>query len=310
VADRLSNLVSQHRQSRRKAIPPLLEGLVFNAHDQPFTTRHIPHNKQGYGYYDCPEPGASGCDGAHLLQRLPATQVDAIVVDHLIDYLKDRDSIASALAVVLKEGTGDEKAAALARVLDRVRIHPERLELVIRTNLDPGAAEHTMSQTFSLQIPIRLRGRGLSMRRVVLPNAPDGGSSPHPAIGELLSKAHDWCNRLTSGRYDSVQSIATEHKLKSAYVAKVICLAFLAPDIALDLLSQKRPEELTSQQLLGLVPLPERWDDQRALLGTMGWPAPSEALAVDTPDNVPCPAATEKNESSDGYLAGNFRNRE
>jgi len=47
--------------------------------------------------------------------------------------------------------------------------------------------------------------------------------------------------RLTSGRYDSVQAIATEYKLKSAYVTQVISLAFLAPDIALDLLSGEAP---------------------------------------------------------------------
>jgi hypothetical protein len=82
----------------------------------------------------------------------------------------------------------------------------------------------------------------------------------------LIYKAHDWLSRLTSGRYDSVQAIATEEQLTSSYVTQVIQLAFLAPDITIRLLNGQQPVGLTSNRLLQLVPLPMQWDKQSALL--------------------------------------------
>jgi hypothetical protein len=72
---------------------------------------------------------------------------------------------------------------------------------------------------------------------------------------------------LTSGRYDGVQAIATEVKMTSSYITRVIYLAYLAPDIALRILSGDHPSELNAKKLLSLVPFPDRWEEQRRLLG-------------------------------------------
>lgn len=118
-----------------------------------------------------------------------------------------------------------------------------------------------------LTVPAKLKMRGKAMRLIVQPKDVDALRNADPKLGSLISKAHDWLSRLTSGRYDGVQAIATEEKMTSSYITRVIYLAYLAPDIALRILKGDHPPDLNAKKLLSLVPLPERWVDQRRLLG-------------------------------------------
>lgn len=76
-------------------------------------------------------------------------------------------------------------------------------------------------------------------------------------MGSLISKANDWLSRLTSGRYDGVQAIATQEKMSSSYITRVIYVAYLTPDIAFRLLKGDPPPGLNAKNLLSLVPLPD-----------------------------------------------------
>jgi hypothetical protein len=62
-------------------------------------------------------------------------------------------------------------------------------------------------------------------------------------------------------------SSATEEKVTSSYVTRVIYVAMMAPDLALRILKGDHPPTLNAKKLLDMVPLPERWDDQRQILG-------------------------------------------
>jgi site-specific DNA recombinase len=86
----------------------------------------------------------------------------------------------------------------------------------------------------------------------------------------LLNKAHDWFERLRLGRSDSVRAIARKEQVTGSYVARVIQLAFLAPDIVQRIQRAEHPLELNAQGLLRMVPLPLAWEEQRALLGMTG----------------------------------------
>ncbi|MCX7178701.1 MAG: hypothetical protein NTX56_07995 [Proteobacteria bacterium] len=64
-----------------------------------------------------------------------------------------------------------------------------------------------------------------------------------------------------------MQAIATEENVTSSYVTRVISVALLSPDLALRILKGNHPPDLNARKLLGLMPLPERWEDQISLLG-------------------------------------------
>jgi hypothetical protein len=61
-----------------------------------------------------------------------------------------------------------------------------------------------------------------------------------------------------------------EERVTGSYVARVIQLAFLAPDIVQKIQRAEHPLELNAQGLLRVVPLPLAWDEQRSLLGITG----------------------------------------
>ena len=59
--------------------------------------------------------------------------------------------------------------------------------------------------------------------------------------------------------------------MTSARVRRADCLAFLAPDIVRRIVRGDHPLELNASRLIGMVPLPLAWEEQRALHGLPGW---------------------------------------
>ena len=86
----------------------------------------------------------------------------------------------------------------------------------------------------------------------------------------LISKAHEWFDRLSSGRCSGVQALALEERISGSYVTRVMYLAFLAPDLVQRIVPGDHPLDLTADRLMDMVPLPEAWEAQRVLLGMSG----------------------------------------
>ena len=99
---------------------------------------------------------------------------------------------------------------------------------------------------------------------------PGSGRGSDPKLVALVAKAHDWFDRLASGRSDSVEAIARDAKVTGSYVTRVIYVAFLAPDIVHRIVRGEHSPELTSDRLMRMVPLPQAWDEQRKVLGLTG----------------------------------------
>jgi len=84
---------------------------------------------------------------------------------------------------------------------------------------------------------------------------------------EVVVRTRDWFNRLASGQAESFAEIARAEGVTRRYVANVIPLAFLAPDIVASILAGTQPVDLTAQKLIKRIDLPLDWAEQRALLG-------------------------------------------
>ena len=90
---------------------------------------------------------------------------------------------------------------------------------------------------------------------------------PAPALVKILGRAHDWFTSLAAGKARSAAEIARDEGLTRSYVARVVRLAFLAPDITEAILNGRQPPELNAEHLVRCSRLPLAWDDQRRLLG-------------------------------------------
>jgi hypothetical protein len=127
--------------------------------------------------------------------------------------------------------------------------------------------EKLSSRTTLITLPVELKRCGFGLRLIVhAPGAQNHGKTD-PRLVALLSRANDWFGRLIAGQDHSILSIAQSEKVSSSYVARVINLAFLAPDIASAIARGQHPPALTASSLIRSVPLPISWSEQLARLG-------------------------------------------
>ena len=94
-----------------------------------------------------------------------------------------------------------------------------------------------------------------------------GDARVDPALVKAIVRGRRWFEQVASGQAQSFAEIARGEGVSRRYVANLIPLAFLAPDIVASILSGTQPVELTAEVLTKRVELPLDWADQRAQLG-------------------------------------------
>ena len=97
------------------------------------------------------------------------------------------------------------------------------------------------------------------------------GCKPYPGVGAASPKG----SRGQSPRIDREYLLG---HYTDMYVARLLPLAFLAPDIVTSVLAGTQPVHLTTEMLTRRANLPLDWNEQRALLGFNGH------LRVPTPE--------------------------
>lgn len=96
-----------------------------------------------------------------------------------------------------------------------------------------------------------------------------GEEAPRPdrSLMRALAMAHAWMRRLDSGEAKSIAALAHEDGLCPIYTARLLPLAYLAPDLASLILEGRQPRTMTLTALTA-EPLPLDWSEQRARFRT------------------------------------------
>jgi hypothetical protein len=88
-------------------------------------------------------------------------------------------------------------------------------------------------------------------------------SEPDRYLVKALARAHEWFGRILRGEASGVGDIARAERLDRTFVTRVICLAFLAPQITKAILERRQPIEVTAKWLMTSAPkIPLLWIDQ------------------------------------------------
>ena len=119
----------------------------------------------------------------------------------------------------------------------------------------------------TLLIKVQLKRCGMAVRLIVKSSEYNNKRKPDPKLITRMLNAYDWFERLTSGKADSIQSIAKEERVSSSYVTRVVHLAFLAPEFVKRIATGDNPPEFNVDCLIRKVPLSNDWDVQHQLLG-------------------------------------------
>jgi hypothetical protein len=119
----------------------------------------------------------------------------------------------------------------------------------------------------TVTVPMTFRKRG-GRKLVIAPNGADAWVLPRARIDntmvKALARAHRWKKQLDSGRFQTVQDLAEAEKINPSYIARVLRLTLLAPDIVEAILDGRQPAGLQLDDLLA--PFPVEWARQREAL--------------------------------------------
>jgi DNA invertase Pin-like site-specific DNA recombinase len=260
------------KRRAREGLPPLapaapLAGLIRDDRGNPMSPVNARRqNGRCYRYYVSSAAQLGRSAEAGSLSRVPAAPLEALVLDR-----------AKRLSLMRSGSAGPN----LRDVVVSIEVAKRRVRIVLRREvLDVGQADLTATMaalpsedqlaidgdTVILDVPAVLQRRG-GMKLIT---RPDG----RPAVErkevdrvllKALVRAEAWKRALVSGEASTLQAIAAEEGVQAAYAARLLRLAFLAPELKRAILDGRQSACLTLQRVMERG-LPTRWADQLAHL--------------------------------------------
>ncbi len=296
VQQRLTDNRVEQQSGTRAASPSLLTGMIYDAAGERLLPTHTAKGERRYRYYVSKALQTGGAPSAAAGMRIPASDIERAVTDRLTRFLAERTAIYNVITATISDGAEQaallDRAAALAsawpelplgdlhallrRLVSRITVHPKHIDLQIDTamliatlqgNESPSieAADHQPPVApILLTIPVRLKRAGLEMRMLV--EGAGGAAEPDSTLIKLILRAQHLRDRMLAERL-GVGELAAAEGVTTSYIARIIRLSFLAPDIVTAILNGRQPVGLTANKLANDSRLPIAWSEQRQALG-------------------------------------------
>ena len=273
--------------------PSLLAGLIVDSDGERMTPTHAVKKGRRYRYY-VSTPLITGTRSHHEAGlRVPAGDVEALVLDRLQKFLTSEQDVSEALSIIDVEAATLRAALAKAvelssswaalpslKVRELVRTIVERVcvrtdevvvsvdrQAIAKTLLGDAYSQPPEDRPDAIEIraEAKLRRAGKGVRLIV-----GGGraSKPDGQMVALLQNAYATREALMSGRDATIDALAHRLGVKRDYLSAHMRLTYLAPGVVKDLFEGRQPEALTAARLASLCKdLPHDWQLQREVLG-------------------------------------------
>ncbi|HJN24792.1 MAG TPA: hypothetical protein QGG18_03725 [Rhodospirillales bacterium] len=122
--------------------------------------------------------------------------------------------------------------------------------------------------TIKVFAPMTFQRRG-GRKLIIAPDGINDWAQPQPkqdnTLIKAIARARRWQKMLEDGKMPSSRQLAEREKTNPSYLARILRLSLLAPDIVEAILNGRQPKGLLLADLLK--PFPVEWDRQRALFG-------------------------------------------
>ena len=96
-------------------------------------------------------------------------------------------------------------------------------------------------------------------------HVPPSDGAPDQKLLQAIVRAHAWLADLQSGRFSTIEELATAAKIHPKVARQGLRLAFLAPEVTSSILDRDQPERVTLRTIPKLLPL--AWTRHGRLLG-------------------------------------------
>ena len=114
-------------------------------------------------------------------------------------------------------------------------------------------------------VPARIKRRGVEMRLVLDGQASACSVQVDESLIKAIMRARRWFADLTGPNPQSVGAIASAEKVTDRYVARLLPLALLSPDIVTSIVRGTQPPDLTVEALTKNGEFSVVWSEQEAM---------------------------------------------
>ncbi len=284
----MANNRRNHVSKARSKEPSLLTGLIYDQYGRRLTPRHTTKQGKRLRYYvSGPAQDLSQGDGPRPV-RVSSHNIEQIVFERLQAILDSTQQLASILdkaSAIITVQSMDIQQAKLTLAQQDHRALPLLKSLLhkvtvgqqdVTIQIDKASLARAIGLEIKQQPEDRLihaitfkaafRRIGSEMRLIL----DDAGLSlrkgePDPALLKAIARAHRWVDQLQAGKATSIKEIAKAEGFNPRYVAHIMPLAYLAPDITESILGGNQPLTLNLDRLLK--GFPADWAAQRQQLG-------------------------------------------
>ncbi|MFN4100525.1 MAG: hypothetical protein ACK4GT_12185 [Pararhodobacter sp.] len=111
----------------------------------------------------------------------------------------------------------------------------------------------------TLHVPFRVVKRG-GRKEMHMPEGIAPPRRPDDAVVKALARAFRWKRMLDSGEFASISELAEREGIAFTYMARILRLSLLAPDIVEAILDGRQGPRVTLARLLE--PFPVEWSGQ------------------------------------------------
>src|SRR5580704_17002540 len=287
--------LAANRQERSLAVgaeaPSLLAGLIVDADGNPMTPIHATKKAKRYRYYVSTSLLAGEHTQAQKGMRVPAGDIEALVLDRLKAFFSSRTDIGDALTPLDLEARAFDAAlrnactlskrwlamppvemkSLVLDIVERVTLAADRIDIwlnraKIAAALEAGGGSQRPDIdpiTLSIEAKVRRAGKG---KRLVIENGAE--AKVNAGLVEMIKEAFAIRNQLLSGSHDSIEAMSGRLGMNKGRLTSLVRLSYLGPEIVRALLAGSQSNALTPSRLLRLCKnLPHDWKEQRCFLG-------------------------------------------
>jgi hypothetical protein len=256
VQAKLNEQMTNHKASRTKS-DALLLGRIFDDRGHRMTPTHSRKRGTKYRYYISSALLQGRPKQAGTVSRIPAYEVEALVIKAARDHLNESSEIAEALLI--------------QNHVTRVEVHSDQLVVELADAKGVGSKRKRKS-TNMIEVPWR---KTLSTRRreILVPESGTAQdtrpmrSESRALLVASIARGRRWLDELMTDSTASTESIADREGCSVRKVNMTISLAFLAPDLVRAAIEGRLPRGMG---VVRLSDLPAEWSRQNLILGLEG----------------------------------------
>ena len=251
VQAKLNDQVNNHKAIWTKS-EGLLIGRLIDDRGNRMSPSHARKGNVKYRYYLSSALLQGTAARAGSVRRVPASEIEALVIESVRDYLKPSEPI-------------DDRGLVHTHVA-RVEVQPDKLVIQLaeaqKTKTNP-------KEPSTLEVPWR-KTPARRHREILLPegiqpkHARPMRSETRARLVAAIGRGHRWLDELIADPTTSADSIAKRENCSARKINMTISLAFLAPDLVQAAIAGRL---LHGMGIARLTDLPAEWSRQYQMLG-------------------------------------------